>query len=305
MIDLLHVASQQARLHDTQSHIPRRARITRRVIGAEQIVVDGFRYANTLHLVTMVESVLGDTMNGIHRVVTPDHEIVPNVVPFQLPKDLGEVLLLQLQTTGTESASWCGPKSLQQACRFRTQIDQLIVQDAFNSKSHPQHSPDSRGFQGLIHNACQRGIDHGGASRSGFNWTPAFASYGDNNRTQMIRVAGPGHCEDRTVSAGCNPYLALAAFLAAGLDGIENKLDPGEPNLGNLYQRSLAEIRDSGIKLLPQSLSEAVEELRNDAVVKSALGVIADDFIELKSREWQSYHKQVSAWEVEQYLTAL
>ena len=143
------------------------------------------------------------------------------------------------------------------------------------------------------------------SSRSGFNWTPAFASYGDNNRTQMIRVAGPGHCEDRTVSAGCNPYLALAAFLAAGLDGIENKLDPGEPNLGNLYQRTLADIRDSGIKLLPQSLNEAVEELRNDTVVKSALGVIADDFIDLKSREWQSYHKQVSAWEVEQYLTSL
>ena len=64
-------------------------------------------------------------------------------------------------------------------------------------------------------------------------------------------------------------------------------------------------IRDSGIKLLPQSLHEAVEELRNDAVVKSALGVIADEFIDLKSREWQSYHKQVSAWEVDQYLTSL
>src|SRR6185436_9976503 len=77
------------------------------------------------------------------------------------------------------------------------------------------------------------------SSRSGFTWTPAFASYGDNNRTQMIRVAGPGHCEDRTVSAACNPYLALAAFLAAGLDGIERKLEPGEPNSGNLYERTL------------------------------------------------------------------
>src|SRR6185369_16156252 len=81
------------------------------------------------------------------------------------------------------------------------------------------------------------------SGRSGFTWTPAFASYGDNNRTQMIRVAGPGHCEDRTVSSACNPYLALAAFLAAGLDGIKNKTDPGDPNLGNLYQRSLTEIR--------------------------------------------------------------
>lgn len=143
------------------------------------------------------------------------------------------------------------------------------------------------------------------SSRSGFTWTPAFASYGDNNRTQMIRVAGPGHCEDRTVSSACNPYLALAAFLSAGLDGIAKKIEPGPPNLGNLYERSLKDIRESGIKLLPQSLVEAVDELRKDAVVKAALGVIADEFIELKTREWHSFHKQVTAWEVDQYLTAL
>jgi glutamine synthetase len=141
-------------------------------------------------------------------------------------------------------------------------------------------------------------------TRSGFTWTPASITYGDNNRTQMIRTAGPGHFEDRTISAGCNPYLALAAYLAAGLDGVEQKLDPGEPNLGNLYERSLAEVQSRGIGLLPQSLAEALEELRRDEVVKAALGPIANEFIELKSREWASYHRQVTAWEVEQYLTA-
>jgi glutamine synthetase len=100
------------------------------------------------------------------------------------------------------------------------------------------------------------------ATRSGFTWVPAFTSYGDNNRTQMIRVAGPGHCEDRTVSSGCNPYLALAAYLAAGLDGVERRLDPGPPNLGNLYEHTLAEIASRGIRLLPQSLAEAVQELK-------------------------------------------
>ena len=117
------------------------------------------------------------------------------------------------------------------------------------------------------------------SSRSGFTWTPAFASYGDNNRTQMIRTAGPGHCEDRTVSAACNPYLALAVYIAAGLDGVEKKMEPGEPNLGNLYERPLNEIRESGIKILPQSLWEALEELRGNTVIQSALGVIADEFI--------------------------
>src|SRR5207248_990097 len=74
------------------------------------------------------------------------------------------------------------------------------------------------------------------ATRSGFTWVPAFASYGDNNRTQMIRVAGPGHCEDRTVSSGCNPYLALAAYWVAGMDGVDNQIYPGPANLGNLYE---------------------------------------------------------------------
>lgn len=141
------------------------------------------------------------------------------------------------------------------------------------------------------------------SSRSGFTWTPAFASYGDNNRTQMIRVCGPGHCEDRTVSSGCNPYLGLAAMLAAGLDGIAKKLDPGSANLGNLYERSLEEIRAAGVKVLPQSLLEAVQELRDDEVVRSGLGVIADEYLKLKTKEWETYDRQVTPWEVQQYLT--
>ena len=141
------------------------------------------------------------------------------------------------------------------------------------------------------------------SSRSGFTWTPAFITYGDNNRTQMIRTAGPGHCEDRTVSAACNPYLGLAAYVAAGLDGIENKIEPGEPNLGNMYERPLDEIRKAGIGILPQSLWQSLEDLRRDKVIKSALGVIADEFIELKTKEWETYDQQITPWEINEYLT--
>ena len=141
------------------------------------------------------------------------------------------------------------------------------------------------------------------SSRSGFTWTPAFVSYGDNNRTQMIRTAGPGHFEDRTVSAGCNPYLALSAYVSAGLDGIDKKLDPGPPNLGNLYEKPLAEVLESGIQVLPQSLWEAIQELRKDEVVKNSLGPIADEFIDLKTREWETYDRQVTPWEIQEYLT--
>ncbi|MCH7873404.1 MAG: type III glutamate--ammonia ligase [Planctomycetes bacterium] len=143
------------------------------------------------------------------------------------------------------------------------------------------------------------------STRSGFTWTPAFITYGDNNRTQMIRTAGPGHFEDRTVSSGANPYLALAAYVAAGLDGIANEMDPGDPNLGNMYERSLAEIRERGIGILPQSLPEAIDEFAGDEVIQAALGPIAGDFIDIKRKEWENYDRQVTRWEVDRYLTCL
>ena len=65
----------------------------------------------------------------------------------------------------------------------------------------------------------------------------------------------------------------------------------------------LEEILARGIRILPQSLSEALDELRGDEVIKSALGVIADDFIEMKTREWETYDQQVTSWEVDEYLT--
>ena len=140
-------------------------------------------------------------------------------------------------------------------------------------------------------------------ARSGFTWTPAFISYGDNNRTQMIRTAGPGHLEDRTVSAACNPYLVMAAYVTAGLDGVRRKIDPGKPNLGNMYELTLDEIQRRGIRLLPQTLAEALAELRLDEVIQESLGVIYDEFVKLKEAEWREYHRQISQWELDRYLT--
>ncbi|MDA1347627.1 MAG: type III glutamate--ammonia ligase [Chloroflexi bacterium] len=153
---------------------------------------------------------------------------------------------------------------------------------------------------------CYKRLQVGSAltgSRSGFLWTPAFVSYGDNNRTQMIRTAGPGHLEDRTMSAACNPYLAFAAYVTAGLDGVARRLDPGEPNPTNMYELGLDEIARRGIRMLPQSLPESLDALREDEVVQGALGVIYDEFVDLKESEWKEYHRQVSQWEIDRYLT--
>lgn len=152
---------------------------------------------------------------------------------------------------------------------------------------------------------CYKRLQIGSAlmgNRSGFTWTPAFISYGDNNRTQMIRTPGPGRFEDRSLSAANNPYLAFAAYIAAGIDGIVNELDPGDPMTGkNLYDmdpRQRAEL-----KTLPQTLLEAVEEFERDEVIREALGPISDELITLKRAEWKEYHSRVSQWEIDKYLT--
>jgi glutamine synthetase len=147
-----------------------------------------------------------------------------------------------------------------------------------------------------------------GAPTSGATWAPVFVTYGGNNRTQMIRIPAGGRFEDRTMDGALNPYLAATAVLAAGLDGIENKIDPGEANLGNMYETSEEERRMRGIEILPSNLLDATRNLQNDDVLREALGkAIDEDYIDyyvgVKQREWRDYHDQVSDWEVKKYLT--
>jgi glutamine synthetase len=140
---------------------------------------------------------------------------------------------------------------------------------------------------------------------SGFTWTPAFISYGDNNRTQMFRVPEPGRFECRVVSGSVNPYLGMAAFVAAGLDGVRRRLDPGEPNTRkNMYRLTPDDVKGGKIGLIPQSLAEAVAAFEADAVIRQALGSeLADEFIKVKRQEWVRYHNTVSRWELDRYLT--
>jgi glutamine synthetase len=140
---------------------------------------------------------------------------------------------------------------------------------------------------------------------SGFTWTPAFVSYGDNNRTQMFRIPEPGRFECRMVSGAVNPYPGLAAFIAAGLDGVRRKLDPGEPNMGkNMYTLTPDEVKRGKIAVIPQSLAEAVGCLEEDPVVQGGLGPeLAEEFLRVKRQEWVRYHNTVSRWEIDRYLT--
>jgi glutamine synthetase len=139
---------------------------------------------------------------------------------------------------------------------------------------------------------------------SGFTWTPACISYGDCNRTQMFRIPEPGRFECRVVSGAVNPYLGLAAFIKAGLDGLRRQLDPGEPNRENLYALSLDEVKARQLQFIPQSLPEALQALEQDVIVQSALGPeLTQEFLKVKRQEWVHYHNTVSQWELDTYLT--
>ncbi len=147
-----------------------------------------------------------------------------------------------------------------------------------------------------------------GAPLSGATWAPAYATYGGNNRTQMLRVPEAGRVENRAVDGSANPYLAMAAQLAAGLDGIDRGLDPGEPNQDNLYLLSADEVGSRGIRTLPPTLLHAMDELVADDVMRDALGKTADgDYVDyyakVKREEFHAWHSVVSDWEVERYLT--
>ena len=142
-----------------------------------------------------------------------------------------------------------------------------------------------------------------GAPLSGATWAPVYVTYGGSNRTQMVRIPGPGRIENRTADGAANPYLALAALLAAGLDGIESQIDPGSRNDDNLYEIPEDELRSRGIELLPTNLSDALDHLEKDSVIKEALGEpYADYYIATKRDEWRDYHQSVSPWEHENYL---
>ncbi len=136
-----------------------------------------------------------------------------------------------------------------------------------------------------------------------FTWAPVFNSFGTNNRTNSIRVPmGGGRCESRNADSACNPYLAATLALAAGLEGIREKLDPGAPQEDNLYALTPAEFAQRGIQELPRNLDEAVAAFAADPFVTKTLGQgLRDEFITYKSEEWRQYHQQVSAWEIDRY----
>lgn len=136
---------------------------------------------------------------------------------------------------------------------------------------------------------------------------PVYIAYGLKNRFTLVRIPasrGKGtRVEFRCPDPSCNPYLAFAAMLEAGMDGIKNKIDPGEPTELDVFELNSGDLSKLGIETLPSSLWEAYHALEEDEVVKSSMGEhVYSKFMELKKTEWDDYRIQVFQYELERYL---
>jgi glutamine synthetase len=136
---------------------------------------------------------------------------------------------------------------------------------------------------------------------------PTNVAWSASNRSAMIRVpakrGASTRAELRMPDAACNPYLALAVMIAAGLDGIKSKITPPPPIQRNIFQMSVRDKRRHKVSGLPTTLREALDDLEKDPVIREALGEHAhDQFLDAKRAEWRAYAATVHPWELERYL---
>ena len=133
------------------------------------------------------------------------------------------------------------------------------------------------------------------ATASGATWAPNTVSYGGNNRTHMIRIPESDRFELRLADGSTNPYLMQAAMLAAGLDGISKRRNPGKRNEANMYTESH---KFPKLERLPLYLIDALRLLDECKVLRDALGdETIDAFVKLKTSEWNDYCRYFSHWE--------
>lgn len=148
---------------------------------------------------------------------------------------------------------------------------------------------------------------------------PVYVAWSKRNRSALVRVPAfspqngkEARIEFRCPDPLCNPYLTYTVAFEAGLDGIRKKMDPGDPTELNIYHLTETERRQLGVKVLPTSLKEALEEWKSDEIGAKALGKeMAEEYVDLKMQEWQEYQthlpqgkNEVTSWEIQKYLYA-
>ena len=136
-------------------------------------------------------------------------------------------------------------------------------------------------------------------TQSGASWSPSSVTYSGNNRTHLIRIPEPDRFEIRLADGAANPYLLQAGILAAGLDGIDNRRDPGKRLDINMYTEGHTV---AVAKKLPLNLLDALRALEGSAVLGERLGPLVPAYLKLKRQEWDAYARHLSPWEREHTL---
>lgn len=136
---------------------------------------------------------------------------------------------------------------------------------------------------------------NGSVTTSGATWSPSSITWAGNNRTHMVRVPGKGRFELRLMDGATNPYLLQAAILLLGMDGVNNKRDPGKRLDINMYTEGH---KAGKVKKLPLNLLDAIRELDKSKIIRDGFGdELINSYVKLKNHEWTSYNKYLSTWE--------
>ena len=137
---------------------------------------------------------------------------------------------------------------------------------------------------------------------------PVYIAWSDKNRSPLIRIPSSRsststRIELRNPDASCNPYLAIAAVIAAGLDGMEKKLSAPESVPGNIFEMNQTELSGKSIETLPQNLAEAIYYAENSSLMNEVMGKhVMTKYLEAKKREWHDFTTAVTDWEIHKYL---
>ena len=158
-------------------------------------------------------------------------------------------------------------------------------------------APTVNSYKGLVERV---GAFEGGT----VTWAPTWITYGYNNRSAMLRLPQSRFAiENRATDMTMNTYLSFAMTVAASLEGIRNRVDPGPPTETSLYDTPAEELRKAGRARLPRTLIEAIEAFDADPLAREVLGpVMHDSFSRYKHDEWHRYSEQISRWEQEEYM---
>mgnify|MGYP000492406894 CR=1 FL=1 len=231
------------------------------------------------------------TFRAVVRAIAAEHDLHATFMPKPIPRINGSGMHthMSLFTEDGENA-------------FHDEDDEFNLSDT--AKSYVagilEHAPAIAAVSNPTVNSYKRLVP-------GYE-APVYVAWSDRNRSALIRkpaarVPAASRIEARFPDPSCNPYLAFAALIHAGLDGIEQDLECPDPIRENIYEFDEEMREEYGITTLPSNLGEAIDALESDEVIEDALGEhVYENFIEAKSQEYDEFRVDVSQWELDQYL---